>query len=208
MRPGRPCRSRPLSATGSAGGERRAPVASLLALALLAAPLPAQDLINPQTDASKLTTGALLAGRMPALTGDCTTSAGAVATTCTKINGADQTIAWPSYTPVVTSVANSPPTTIGTVVGVFQTRGKTTCFLADITITTNGTASTALLISLPATAAAGIYTVGGILPGTRAALTAAVGFDNSSNVSVTTTAGAYPGANGTRIIVGGCYQNT
>lgn len=42
----------------------------------------AQDVNNPQTDASKLTTGTLPAGRMPALTGNCTTSAGAVATSC------------------------------------------------------------------------------------------------------------------------------
>lgn len=31
--------------------------------------------------------GAITAAQMPALTGDCTTSAGAVATTCTKLNG-------------------------------------------------------------------------------------------------------------------------
>ncbi len=39
------------------------------------------DITNPQTDASQLTMGTLPAGRMPALTGDVTTSAGAVATT-------------------------------------------------------------------------------------------------------------------------------
>lgn len=53
---------------------------ALLAL-LLAAPAFAQDVINPQTDASKLTTGALPAGRLPALTGDVTSSAGSAATT-------------------------------------------------------------------------------------------------------------------------------
>lgn len=39
------------------------------------------DVINPQTNASALTTGTLPAARMPALTGPVTTSAGAVATT-------------------------------------------------------------------------------------------------------------------------------
>lgn len=39
------------------------------------------------TNAGLLGNGTLLAARMPALTGDCTTSAGAVATTCTKTNG-------------------------------------------------------------------------------------------------------------------------
>lgn len=38
-------------------------------------------------NAGYLTAGTLAAGRMPALTGDCTTSAGTVATTCTKTNG-------------------------------------------------------------------------------------------------------------------------
>lgn len=38
-------------------------------------------------NAAYLTAGTLAAGRMPALTGDCTTSAGAVATTCTKTSG-------------------------------------------------------------------------------------------------------------------------
>jgi len=39
------------------------------------------------TNAGNIASGTLPAGRMPALTGDCTTSAGAVATTCTKTNG-------------------------------------------------------------------------------------------------------------------------
>src|ERR1700723_2199042 len=45
------------------------------------------DVSNPQTNASALSTGTLPAGRMPALTGDCATSAGAVATNCTKTGG-------------------------------------------------------------------------------------------------------------------------
>jgi hypothetical protein len=53
-----------------------------LALAPVTALAQGSDLSNPQTDASKLTTGALLAARMPALTGNCATSVGAVATTC------------------------------------------------------------------------------------------------------------------------------
>lgn len=41
----------------------------------------AQDISNPQTDASRLTTGTLPAGRMPAHTGDVTSSAGSVVLT-------------------------------------------------------------------------------------------------------------------------------
>jgi hypothetical protein len=39
------------------------------------------------TNAANISSGTLGAARMPALTGDCTTTAGAVATTCTKTNG-------------------------------------------------------------------------------------------------------------------------
>lgn len=39
------------------------------------------------TNAANITSGALPAGRLPALTGDCTTSIGTVATTCTKTSG-------------------------------------------------------------------------------------------------------------------------
>lgn len=45
------------------------------------------DISNPQTNASALSVGTLPAGRMPALTSDCTTSAGSVATNCLKTNG-------------------------------------------------------------------------------------------------------------------------
>lgn len=41
-----------------------------------------QTLTNKSIDAAEINSGTLPAGRMPALTGDCTTSAGAVATTC------------------------------------------------------------------------------------------------------------------------------
>lgn len=46
-----------------------------------------QTLTNKSIAASEVNSGTLAAAQMPALTGDCTTSSGAVATTCTKING-------------------------------------------------------------------------------------------------------------------------
>jgi hypothetical protein len=46
-----------------------------------------QTLTNKSIAATEVNSGTLAAAQMPALTGDCTTSAGAVATTCTKING-------------------------------------------------------------------------------------------------------------------------
>jgi hypothetical protein len=63
---------------------------------------------NPATiatsgSASDLATGTVAAARMPALTGDCTTSAGAVATACTKTGG----VAFaPSATTDTTSASN------------------------------------------------------------------------------------------------------
>jgi hypothetical protein len=50
-------------------------LASLLALALSIAPLHAQDLINPQTNASRLTTGTLPAARLPSIYGNFTKAA-------------------------------------------------------------------------------------------------------------------------------------
>ena len=46
-----------------------------------------QTLTNKSIAASEVNSGTLSAAQMPALTGDCTTTAGAVATTCTKTSG-------------------------------------------------------------------------------------------------------------------------
>lgn len=54
------------------------------------------------TNASNIASGTLAAARMPALTGDCTTSAGTVATTCTKTNGT-------SFGTFATANAATPP---------------------------------------------------------------------------------------------------
>jgi hypothetical protein len=104
-------------------------------------------------NATQLTTGAVPAARMPALTGDCTTSAGAVATTCTKINGIDQTTAWTTYTPTVTCGSGT-ITTLGTVTGRYKQIGKTVFVEADVAITTVGTCASVLRATLPLTAAA------------------------------------------------------
>jgi hypothetical protein len=106
-------------------------------------------------NASNLGSGAVPAARMPALTGDATTSAGAVATTVTKINGVDQTTAWTTYTPTITSQTGTITTSSAT--GRYKQIGKTVFVEVDITVTTAGTGAGSLLATLPLTAAANNY---------------------------------------------------
>lgn len=89
--------------------------------------------------------------QMPALTGDCTSTVGTVATTCTKINGVDQTTAWTAFTP-------SPTCGTGTVTSASarsKTMGKTTWMQGDLTLTVLGNCGpgvTNITFNLPNTA--------------------------------------------------------
>lgn len=107
------------------------------------------------TNAANISSGTLPAGRMPALTGDCTTSVNTVATTCTKVNGVDQTASWATYTPTVTAGGGTFTTVSAT--GRYRQIGKTIILEAYVTITTAGTASGQLKVSLPVNAAAFNY---------------------------------------------------
>lgn len=95
-------------------------------------------------------TGTVQAAQMPALTGDCTTSAGAVATTCTKINGVDQTAAWSTYTPTLNCGAGA--LTTASASGRYRVIGKTVFFEIVVSVTTNGTCATNIGATLPFTA--------------------------------------------------------
>lgn len=106
-------------------------------------------------NASNLGSGTVAAARMPALTGDCTTTAGAVATTCTGINGVNQNAAWTAYTPTVTSTSGTFTTVSAT--GRYKQVGKTILLQADVTVTSAGTAAGNIIVSLPFTAAAFAY---------------------------------------------------
>lgn len=129
-----------------------------LIFALASAAL-AQDISNPQTDASKLTTGTLPAGRMPALTGDTTSSAGTVATTTTSINGVNQTTSWTVATPSITCGVGS--VTAATVAVRSKVLGKTVFIEGNVTITTlNTCAGTTITVPITGTAASGTPLIG------------------------------------------------
>ena len=75
------------------------------------------------------------------------------AATATTINGVTlDNNAWTSYTPTVTAQAGS--ITAYTATGRYKQIGKTVHMQADVTITTVGTASTGMIVTIPAAAAA------------------------------------------------------
>lgn len=111
------------------------------------------DVANAATaaNAGNLTAGTLLAARMPAMTGDCTTVAGAVAVTCTKMNGVDQTTPWTPYT--VTPTCTTGSATWGVTSGRFKTNGgKSVLVSIDVILTTNGASCVSPIIPLPVNA--------------------------------------------------------
>jgi hypothetical protein len=111
-------------------------------------------------NATQLTTGAVPAARMPALTGDCTTTVGTVATTCTGINGVNQNAAWTTYTPTATSqIPGGTPPTFTSTAGRYKQIGKTIILEATVVINVAGTATGLLFITVPSglSAASNIY---------------------------------------------------
>lgn len=146
----------------------------------------------------------IVAGQMPALTGDCTTTLGAVALTCTKINGVDQNSAWSAYTPSLACGSGS--LTSASATGRQKILGKTVFWEATVTITTNGTCAANLQVGLPTAAAGFVYT--GI--GVETALTSkTVSCNIGAGGSVCIMRfydGTYPGASGNVITVTGVYE--
>jgi hypothetical protein len=184
---------------------RKIATALALSFALLVASASAQDISNPQTNASALTTGTVPAGRMPALTGDCTTSAGAVATTCTKTSGTafgplatqtapctvaqgctgDTGTAWTAYTPTVTCATGT--LTTATAAGRWKSLGKIVWLQVSVAITTVGTCTGNLNFSLPN--AFTVNSTGSIYPGSAfdssSTITLLVAYANASSATIT-----------------------
>lgn len=170
--------------------------------------------------ATNLTSGTLPAVRMPALTGDVTSTVGTVATTlaagsASNLNsgtlavargGVDQT-AWTAYTP--TCVFSTPGTSvIGTVVGRWKQIGKIIFFVADCTIGTVGTGTGNLVVGLPATnnGLNGIVAASGKEVITQGWLLAIGGGTTTVNVLKYDNASLATGGNGTRAQISGTYE--
>ncbi len=114
--------------------------------------------------------------------------------------------AWTAYTPTIT--AGTGTFTSVSATGRYLAVGKVIFFQIAITITTNNTAATYVLATLPATAVTGIVSP---VAGRENALTAKMLQGVIGGVSTTTVAiqnydGTYPGANGAILDISGCYE--
>jgi hypothetical protein len=125
-----------------------------------------------------------------------------------KVAGVDLSTGWTSYTPTVT--AGSGSFTSVSAVGRYKQIGKTVFFAITITITTNGTAGTNVLASLPVTAAAaaGVYHIvagraliaGNMLQGAIS--------PSGTTIDIRLYNNAYGGASNELLAVSGSYESS
>lgn len=110
---------------------------------------------------------------------------------------------WLSFTPTVTAAVGTFTTV--SAVGKYLQRGRILDFRMAITITTNGTAATAVLATLPVNAV--ITTIG---HGKETAVTGVTMIGTitggAASVSITNYLGTYPGGDGRTIIMVGSYE--
>lgn len=112
---------------------------------------------------------------------------------------------WVSYTPTVTALSGTFTTVSAT--GAYSQIGKTIFVRFTVTITTNGTAGTAVVITLPASINSGTTDnsgIGGAREKTVTGNFCQVVTQGSSQASIFTTTNGYPGANNA-IIAGSCF---
>lgn len=156
--------------------------------------------ISLTTEAS----GTLQAAQFPALTGDCTTSAGALATTCTKINGVDQTTAWTTYTPTLGVGGGSLPASY-TISGRYKVIGKTVFISITIVLTTDVTGTSYMTATIPSSTFAG--TTAFSAKDTNSVITA-YGNSGSSIIGIFSAGGGYPGGSGKTLVISGVYEQS
>jgi hypothetical protein len=111
---------------------------------------------------------------------------------------------WIAYTPTITTVTGT-ITTLGTVVAKYQQVNKTVTISLDIPIVTNGTGAGAIFVTNPFTAASAAAFAGREVAITGAALSANIA-SSAALIAITTYTGAYPGANGYRLVVSGTFN--
>lgn len=126
--------------------------------------------------------------------------------TATSVNGVTlDTAAWTSYTPTVTSGTGTLTSVVG--VGAYKLFGKTCCFWAKATITTNGTGATRIDITLPFTAAFA-QAMTGANGSSGVVLSVSTLSGLLTKALVFTSAGLYPGVDGWVGLISGVYETT
>lgn len=111
--------------------------------------------------------------------------------------------AWTTYTPTVTS--GSGAFTAVSASGASKTNGKSVNIRISITITTNGTAATSVIATLPVAALAGVTQS---ITGSRANNIGLTGIIDpaTNNITMTNMDSTYPGADGQQLILSGTYE--
>ena len=124
------------------------------------------------------------------------------------VGGDEAPGAWTAYTPNVSAGSGS-ISALGANLGAYQVRGKTVDFRVDVTITTNGSAATYIVISLPpGLGAKGLVT----FIGTEKVVTGEAvraytnGAGDGAMVVLRLSNSGYPGGNGARIVLNGSYE--
>jgi len=111
---------------------------------------------------------------------------------------------WLTYTPTIISTVGT-ITTLGTVVTKYQRVNKTVNISLEIPITTNGTGAGIITVSSPFAAASAAAFAGREVNTTGAALSASIAA-TSSTILVTSYTGAYPAADGYKLVVSGTFN--
>lgn len=117
------------------------------------------------------------------------------------INGA--TGVWTAFTPAITASAGTFTTVSAT--GRYILVGKTVHFTIQITVTTNGTAATAILATIPVTA----LNTNNAFAGRETALTGDVlsaSLTSATAIFIVKYDGTYLGGNGAVLVVSGTYE--
>lgn len=118
----------------------------------------------------------------------------------------DTGTAWTAYTPVITAGAGAFTTV--SAAGRFKQIGKTVFVCIDITVTTNGTAASFVVATLPALNNSSLQSlIAGREAGVTGKMLQGIIPISSSTVTIVNYDNSYPGANGALLTVNGSYES-